>query len=93
VNRLVAPLLAAAVPLAAQVPSALLDSARTQHDLFLAQGFVAAQDRLWQMETWRRAGEGRLAEVHGPAFVERDCIARALRYQDDEACARSRSRD
>ena len=57
--------------------------ARTQHDLFLAQGFVAAQDRLWQMEMWRRAGEGRLAEVLGPAFVEKDRIARALRYRGD----------
>ena len=32
--------------------------AETQDDLFLAQGFVAAQDRLWQLEIWRRAGEG-----------------------------------
>jgi penicillin amidase len=57
--------------------------AKTQHDLFFAQGFVAAQDRLWQMEMWRRAGEGRLAEVLGPAYVERDRIARALRYRGD----------
>src|SRR5512133_413833 len=57
--------------------------AKTQHDLFFAQGFVAAQDRLWQMEMWRRAGEGRLAEVLGPSYVERDRIARALRYQGD----------
>jgi penicillin amidase len=57
--------------------------ARTQHDLFFAQGFVAAQDRMWQMEMWRRAGEGRLAEVLGPAYVERDRIARALKYRGD----------
>ena len=110
-------LLLLAAPLAAQAPSALLDSARTrlavldgtvaiagldsavevrrdtwgvphiyartQHDLFVAQGFVAAQDRLWQMEMWRRAGDGRLAEVLGPAYVERDRIARALRYRGD----------
>jgi len=48
-------------------------------DLFFAQGFVAAQDRLWQMEMWRRAKEGRLAEVLGPLAVERDRIARLLR--------------
>src|ERR1700722_8263218 len=30
------------------------------HDLFFAQGFVAAQDRLFQMELWKRAGQGRL---------------------------------
>ncbi|HEX9754707.1 MAG TPA: penicillin acylase family protein, partial [Gemmatimonadales bacterium] len=57
--------------------------ARTQHDLFFAQGFVAAQDRLWQIDMWRRVGEGRLAEVLGPAFVERDRFARLLRYRGD----------
>ena len=50
-------------------------------DLFFAQGFVAAQDRLWQMEMWRRAKEGRLAEVLGPRAVERDRVARLLRYR------------
>ncbi len=57
--------------------------ARTTHDLFFAQGYVVAQDRLWQMEMWRRAGEGRLAEVLGPSFVERDRIARLLMYRGD----------
>ena len=38
-------------------------------DLFFAQGYVAAQDRLWQMEIWRRSGEGRLAEILGPQAV------------------------
>jgi len=57
--------------------------ARTTHDLFFAQGYVVAQDRLWQMEMWRRAGEGRLAEVLGPAMVERDRLARLLLYRGD----------
>jgi penicillin amidase len=57
--------------------------ARTTHDLFFAQGYVVAQDRLWQMEMWRRAGEGRLAEVLGPSFVERDRVARLLKYRGD----------
>jgi penicillin amidase len=57
--------------------------ARTTHDLFFAQGYVVAQDRLWQMEIWRRAGEGRLAEVLGPAMVERDRLARLLLYRGD----------
>jgi len=57
--------------------------AETQEDLFFAQGFVAAQDRMFQMELWRRAGEGRLAEVLGPKAVERDRIARLLRYRGD----------
>jgi len=57
--------------------------ARTSHDLFFAQGYVVAQDRLWQMELWRRAGEGRLAEILGPSFVERDRTARLLKYRGD----------
>ncbi len=57
--------------------------ARNQHDLFFAQGFVAAQDRLFQMELWKRAGQGRLAEVLGPSAVPRDRYARLLRYRGD----------
>jgi penicillin amidase len=55
--------------------------AKTVDDLFMAQGFVMAQDRLWQMEMWRRQAEGRLAEVLGPQAVERDRVARMLKYR------------
>ncbi len=54
--------------------------ANNQHDLFFAQGAVAAQDRLFQMELWKRSGQGRLAEVLGPSAVARDIQARKLRY-------------
>lgn len=57
--------------------------AETQDDLFFAQGFVAAQDRLWQMDLWRRQGEGKLAEILGPGAVERDRFARLVRYRGD----------
>src|SRR5580765_7268743 len=57
--------------------------AQNEHDLFFAQGFVAAQDRLFQMELWKRAGQGRLAEILGPAFLARDVNARLLRYRGD----------
>ncbi len=57
--------------------------AKTVHDLFFAQGFVAAQDRLFQMEMWRRQGEGRLAEVLGKGSVERDKFARLFKYRGD----------
>jgi penicillin amidase len=57
--------------------------AQNQHDLFFAQGFVAAQDRLFQMEMWKRAGQGRLAEVLGATAVPRDLNARLLRYRGD----------
>src|ERR1019366_8309732 len=55
--------------------------AEDQHDLFFAQGFVASQDRLFQMELWKRLGQGRLAEILGPSMVERDVNARRLRYR------------
>lgn len=57
--------------------------ASDEHDLFFAQGYVVSQDRLFQMELWKRAGEGRLAEVLGPSAVERDINARRLRYRGD----------
>lgn len=55
--------------------------AENGHDLFFAQGYVAAQDRLFQMELWKRAGQGRLAEVLGPSALLRDLFARRLRYR------------
>jgi penicillin amidase len=55
--------------------------ARNTDDLFLAQGYVMAQDRLWEMDWWRRQFEGRLAEVVGPKAFERDKIARLLMYR------------
>ena len=59
--------------------------AQNQHDLFFAQGFTAAQDRLFQMEMWRRQGEGRLAEVLGPGSVDRDRLARLFTYRGSMA--------
>ncbi len=57
--------------------------AANQHDLFFAQGYSAAADRLFQMELWKRVGQGRLAEVLGPDYVKRDVGARLLRYRGD----------
>jgi penicillin G amidase len=36
--------------------------ASTTYDVFLAQGFQSARDRLWQIDTWRRRGLGLLSE-------------------------------
>jgi penicillin amidase len=55
--------------------------ASNQDDLFFAQGFVQAQDRLWQMDMYRRAGEGRLAEILGPSALEHDRAARLFKYR------------
>jgi penicillin G amidase len=57
--------------------------AQNQHDMFFTQGFVTAQDRLFQMELWKRAGRGTLAEVLGPQYLDRDIGARLLRYRGD----------
>ncbi len=57
--------------------------AANQHDLFFAQGYVAAQDRLFQMELWKRSGQGRLAEVTGESELQHDIRARLLRYRGD----------
>jgi penicillin amidase len=48
------------------------------HDLFFAQGYVTAQDRLWQMEFNRRVAFGRLAEILGPSVVADDRFLRTL---------------
>lgn len=55
--------------------------AKNTGDLFFAQGFVVAQDRMWQLEMWRRNGEGRLAEVLGKDYVRRDTFARMLQFR------------
>lgn len=50
------------------------------HDLFMALGYVHAQDRLWQMELNRRTGHGRLAEVFGPVALDSDRFMRVLGF-------------
>lgn len=49
-----------------------------EDDLFFAQGYVHAQDRLWQMELQRRMGAGRLSEVLGEATLPVDRFTRTL---------------
>jgi penicillin G amidase len=50
-------------------------------DAIFAQGFVHAQDRLWQMDFRRRLGAGRLAEVLGPAALPTDRLIRTLGFE------------
>jgi penicillin G amidase len=56
-------------------------SATSQEDLFFAQGFVQAQDRLFQMDLWRRSVQGRLSEVLGANFIERDAMTRRVQFR------------
>ena len=57
--------------------------ARNEHDLFLAQGYSAARDRLFQLELWRRRATGTLAELQGPRALLADIGSRLLRFRGD----------
>jgi penicillin amidase len=52
--------------------------AQNDHDLFFAQGYVHAQDRLWQMEFNRRIGSGTLSAALGEATLNQDRFLRTL---------------
>src|SRR5712691_9889017 len=52
--------------------------AQNAHDLSYLQGYVTAQDRLFQMDLYRRAAAGRLAEVLGEPALESDRLMRTL---------------
>ena len=54
--------------------------AANRHDLFFAQGFVHAQDRLWQMELNRRAANGTLSTVFGSRTLPTDRLTRTLGF-------------
>jgi penicillin amidase len=49
-------------------------------DLFMAQGYVHAQDRLWQMEFQRRIGNGQMSELFGPLALPTDRFVRILGF-------------
>ena len=55
--------------------------AATKDDLFVAQGYVTAQDRLWQMDAFRRNADGELAEILGPSLVRHDKMQRNLQFR------------
>ena len=57
--------------------------AKTEHDLFFAQGWAAAKDRLFQFEVWRRQATGTVAEWLGPRELDRDIGARLFRFRGD----------
>lgn len=57
--------------------------ARTEADLFFAQGYAAAKDRLFQFEMWRRQATGTVAEILGRRELTRDIGARLHKYRGD----------
>src|SRR5687768_12261342 len=63
-------------------------------DMFFAQGFNAARDRLWQIDIWRKRGLGLLAEDFGPGYIAQDKASRLFLYRGDmEAEWRTYSND
>ncbi len=54
--------------------------AANDHDLYFAQGFVTASDRLWQMDLLRRNARGELAEIFGKVAVNEDIRRRKLGF-------------
>jgi penicillin amidase len=56
--------------------------AATQDDLLFAQGYVTAQDRLWQMDMLRRNAAGELAEILGPSLLEHDKAQRVSQFRN-----------
>ncbi|TNM36467.1 penicillin acylase family protein [Nocardioides albidus] len=61
------------------IPQIYADST---HDLMLAQGFVHAQDRFYEMDVRRHATAGRLSELFGDAGLETDLVVRTLGWRD-----------
>jgi len=57
--------------------------AQNQHDLFFAQGYAAAKDRLFQFEIWRRQATGTVSEILGPREFERDLGTRLFKFRGD----------
>jgi penicillin amidase len=57
--------------------------AKSEGDLFFAQGWAAARDRLFQFELWRRQATGTVAEILGPKELKRDIGTRLHMFRGD----------
>ena len=57
--------------------------AKNENDMFFAQGFQAASDRLFQFEMWRRQARGLISEILGERELEKDIASRLFSYRGD----------
>ena len=57
--------------------------ANNQRDLFFMQGYLAAKDRLFQFEIWRRQATGTVSEIFGEKELERDIGTRLFMFRGD----------
>ena len=55
--------------------------ANNQSDLFFMQGYLAAKDRLFQFEIWRRQATGTVSEMLGEDELERDIGTRLFKFR------------
>ncbi|WP_435352828.1 penicillin acylase family protein [Emticicia sp. SJ17W-69] len=55
--------------------------AQNEHDLFVTQGYVAASDRLFQLEMWRRQATGTMSELLGERELKRDIGTRLFKFR------------
>ncbi|TMP72076.1 penicillin acylase family protein, partial [Pseudoalteromonas ruthenica] len=60
-------------------------TARSDSDVYFAQGFNIARERLWQIDLWRRKGLGLLSQAFGPAFIEQDKASRLFLFRGNIA--------
>jgi len=65
--------------------------ASNKKDLFFGQGYAHAQDRLWQMELHRRAGQGRISELVGAGELDTDILLRRARLPQIAATLQEQS--
>jgi len=54
------------------------------YDVFEAQGYAVATDRMWEMDLFRRQGRGTLSALLGPSQIENDILLRTIGYSDEE---------
>ncbi|MDG2500698.1 MAG: penicillin acylase family protein, partial [Flavobacteriaceae bacterium] len=57
--------------------------ANNQDDLFFMQGYLAAKDRLFQFEIWRRQATGTVSEIFGEKELDRDIGTRLFKFRGD----------
>ena len=57
--------------------------ANNQDDLFFMQGYLAAKDRLFQFEIWRRQATGTVSEIFGEDELDRDIGTRLFKFRGD----------
>ena len=67
--------------------------AQSENDLFFAQGYNVASDRLFQLEMWRRQATGTVSEILGKKELKRDVGNRLFQYRDVDENADAQTKE